>query len=34
MSPVLGKGRWVQREGPLQNPFFGSMMLTCGSAIE
>ena len=34
MSPVLGKGRWVQREGPLQNPFFGSMMLTCGSEIK
>lgn len=34
MSPVLGKGRWVQRGEDLRNPFFGSEMLTCGSPIQ
>ncbi|HEX2851678.1 MAG TPA: efflux RND transporter periplasmic adaptor subunit [Opitutaceae bacterium] len=33
MAPVLKKGRWVQKEGPLKNPFFGSLMLTCGSEL-
>lgn len=33
MAPVLKKGRWVQKEGPLKNPFFGSSMLTCGSEL-
>jgi Cu(I)/Ag(I) efflux system membrane fusion protein len=30
MAPVLGKGRWVQRNQPLKNPFFGSAMANCG----
>ncbi len=34
MSPVLGTGRWVQRDDELRNPFFGEMMLTCGSLLE
>lgn len=34
MAPVLKKGRWVQKTGPLKNPFFGSAMLTCGSELE
>ncbi len=34
MSPILGKGRWVQRGEDLRNPFFGSEMLTCGSPIQ
>lgn len=33
MTPVLGTGRWVQRGGELQNPFFGAAMLTCGEEI-
>jgi membrane fusion protein, copper/silver efflux system len=33
MSPVLGKGRWVQRGEPLRNPFFGATMLECGEEI-
>ncbi len=33
MAPVLKKGRWVQKDGPLKNPFFGSSMLTCGAEI-
>lgn len=35
MSPVLGVGRWIQKDNPkLQNPFFGSQMLTCGSEVK
>jgi Cu(I)/Ag(I) efflux system membrane fusion protein len=34
MSPVLGKGRWVQIGDQLRNPFFGSGMLSCGSPIK
>ncbi|WP_221029703.1 efflux RND transporter periplasmic adaptor subunit [Actomonas aquatica] len=34
MSPVLGTGRWVQRNDDLRNPFFGEMMLTCGSKLD
>jgi Cu(I)/Ag(I) efflux system membrane fusion protein len=35
MSPVLGVGRWIQKDNPkLQNPFFGSQMLTCGSELK
>lgn len=34
MAPVLKKGRWVQKDGSLKNPFFGSAMLTCGSEIK
>ena len=30
MSPVLGTGRWLQRNEPLHNPFFGSAMPDCG----
>ena len=33
MAPVLGKGRWVQRNQPLKNPFFGSAMANCGSEV-
>lgn len=34
MTPVLGTGRWVQRDDALRNPFFGSAMLTCGAELE
>ena len=34
MSPVLGKGRWLQREAGTKNPFFGSKMLRCGSELK
>ncbi len=34
MSPVLGVGRWVQRDNELRNPFFGEMMLTCGEKLD
>lgn len=33
MSPVLGTGRWLQRNDELRNPFFGSAMLTCGEPV-
>lgn len=33
MAPVNGKARWVQREGPLANPFYGSEMLSCGAEL-
>jgi Cu(I)/Ag(I) efflux system membrane fusion protein len=33
MSPVLHKGRWVQRTTPIRNPFFGSSMPDCGEEI-
>jgi hypothetical protein len=33
MTPVLGKGRWVQRSQPLKNPFFGSSMANCGIEV-
>ncbi len=33
MSPVLGKGRWVQRSQPLKNPFFGAAMADCGEEV-
>jgi Cu(I)/Ag(I) efflux system membrane fusion protein len=33
MTPVLGKGRWVQRTAPLKNPFFGAAMANCGEEI-
>ena len=33
MAPVLGKGRWVQRNQPLRNPFFGSAMANCGEEL-
>ena len=33
MTPVLGKGRWLQRDAALKNPFFGSEMLECGEEI-
>ncbi len=34
MSPVLGKGRWLQRAPGTKNPFFGSRMLKCGDELE
>lgn len=34
MSPVLGKGRWLQRDATLRNPFFGSAMLDCGTELK
>lgn len=33
MTPVLGTGRWVQRNDSLRNPFFGSAMLECGEEV-
>jgi membrane fusion protein, copper/silver efflux system len=33
MTPVLGTGRWLQRNDELRNPFFGSAMLTCGEPV-
>lgn len=33
MAPVLGKGRWVQREAKLRNPFFGAAMASCGNEL-
>jgi Cu(I)/Ag(I) efflux system membrane fusion protein len=33
MTPVLGKGRWVQRSQPARNPFFGSAMADCGTEL-
>ena len=33
MSPVLGKGRWLQRQQPAQNPFFGAAMANCGAEL-
>jgi Cu(I)/Ag(I) efflux system membrane fusion protein len=33
MTPVLGKGRWVQRGLPLKNPFYGSAMADCGDEV-
>lgn len=33
MTPVLGKGRWVQRNAPIRNPFFGATMLECGEEV-
>lgn len=34
MSPVLGTGRWLQRDAPLHNPFFGPAMPDCGEEIK
>ena len=34
MAPGIGKGRWLQRDGDLKNPFFGSSMLTCGDELD
>ncbi len=33
MTPILGKGRWIQRSQPLKNPFFGSTMADCGEEL-
>lgn len=33
MAPVLGKGRWVQHDATLRNPFFGSSMAKCGTEL-
>jgi len=34
MAPKIGEGRWLQRDGILKNPFFGSGMLTCGDELD
>jgi len=34
MSPVLGVGRWLQRDDKVHNPFFGSAMPFCGDEIK
>jgi len=34
MAPVLGKGRWLQREAGTKNPFYGSSMLGCGDELK
>ena len=34
MAPVLGKGRWLQREAGTKNPFFGSSMPGCGEELD
>ena len=34
MAPVLGKGRWLQRDAGTKNPFFGSKMLRCGEELD
>ena len=34
MAPEVGTARWMQREGELRNPFFGSAMPTCGEALD
>lgn len=33
MAPVIGTGRWFQRDAILENPFFGSAMSDCGTEI-
>ncbi len=33
MTPVLGTGRWLQRDAALRNPFYGSEMLECGEEL-
>jgi Cu(I)/Ag(I) efflux system membrane fusion protein len=34
MSPVLGVGRWLQRDPQVHNPFFGSAMPFCGEELK
>ncbi|MFZ5494292.1 MAG: efflux RND transporter periplasmic adaptor subunit [Verrucomicrobiota bacterium] len=34
MAPEIGEGRWLQRDGELKNPFFGSGMLGCGDELD
>ncbi|MDR2172082.1 MAG: EF-hand domain-containing protein [Planctomycetaceae bacterium] len=35
MSPVLGVGRWIQKDNAeLLNPFFGAEMLHCGKELK
>lgn len=34
MSPVLGTGRWLQRDADIHNPFYGSAMATCGDELK
>ncbi|RFC42121.1 MAG: membrane fusion protein [Verrucomicrobia bacterium] len=34
MSPVLGVGRWLQRDAKVHNPFFGSAMPSCGDEVK
>ncbi len=33
MTPTLGKARWLQRDTPMRNPFFGSEMPDCGNEV-
>lgn len=33
MAPVVGKGRWFQRDAGTKNPFYGSSMLHCGREL-
>ncbi len=34
MAPVLGKGRWLQRDSTIKNPFFGARMPKCGEQLK
>jgi hypothetical protein len=35
MFPRPGKDAlWIQAEGPLRNPFYGSEMLECGTEVK
>lgn len=34
MAPVLKRGRWIQKNDALKNPFFGSAMLDCGVELK
>ena len=34
MAPVIGTGRWLQRDATLKNPFLGSAMGDCGTEID
>ncbi len=34
MAPTLGKARWLQRDTPMRNPFFGSEMPDCGKELK
>jgi Cu(I)/Ag(I) efflux system membrane fusion protein len=33
-SAETNQGRWVQRTGPIRNPFFGAEMLECGKEVQ
>jgi len=34
MADGFQGAHWVQREGPVRNPYFGSSMLECGEVVE